>query len=98
MKWFIAVLLAGCAAPAGAGADDVRNAEMRKLEGDWKIQSIDIGGQKQEAGGGAPDRVMIKDGKATFFAVGKEIPTFRDLRLDLNPAKQPKAMDLVRQD
>jgi uncharacterized protein (TIGR03067 family) len=90
MLWCIAVLAAGVAA---AAADDVK-ADLAKLEGSWEITSVEAGGKK--AGAGAPDRVVFKDGKATFYANGEPLPTVKDLRLDLDPKQMPKAVNLVR--
>jgi uncharacterized protein (TIGR03067 family) len=96
MKWPIAVLVAGFAVPAGAVADDAAKADLAKLEGTWDVVSIEAGGMKMPAGQGGPEKAVIKDGVATFFAQGKAMPTFKDLKLQLDPKKKPKAVDLVR--
>lgn len=96
MKWSTAVLVAGLIVSVGPGADDDRKNEMQKLEGTWKIVSIEMAGKKVDPGKGAPEQAVIKDGKATFFTGGKEIPTFKDLKLELDPTKKPKSLDLVR--
>src|SRR5688500_6556953 len=95
MRWRTVVLAAGLLAPAGAGGDD-RAADLGRLEGTWDVASVEAGGKKAAPGKGAPGRVVIKDGKATFFSGDKEVPTMRDLRLDLDPKAKPKAVDLVR--
>ncbi|HSQ56579.1 MAG TPA: hypothetical protein VLM40_12625, partial [Gemmata sp.] len=43
-----------------------------------------------------PDEVVIKDGKANFLSAGKELETFRNLKIELDPKKKPRAMDLLR--
>jgi len=96
MRWTIAILAACLVVMAGVAADDDGKADMRKLEGTWEVVSIEAGGKKVDAGKGAPERVVIKDGKATFFAEGKEMPTFKDLKLELDAKKKPRAVDLVR--
>ncbi len=96
MKWTIAIFVTGFLISVGMSADDDNNAEMRKLEGTWKVTSFEVGGKKVDPGKGAPEKAVIKDGKATFFSGGKEIPTFRNLKLELDPKKKPKEINLVR--
>jgi uncharacterized protein (TIGR03067 family) len=96
MKQPIVILVASFIVSASLAADDDNKAEMQKLEGTWKIVSFEVEGRKVDPGKGAPEKAVIKSGKATLFAGGKEIPTFRDLKLELDPKKKPKAVDLVR--
>jgi uncharacterized protein (TIGR03067 family) len=56
---------------------------------------MEIDGKKVEAKE-APDKAVIKAGKATFFSQGKELPTFKDLKMEIDPKKKPKVLDLVR--
>lgn len=96
MKTLITLVAAGSVLAAGVAADADPRAELKKLEGTWEIVSIEAGGKKLDAGKGAPDRLVVKDGVATFSAGGMEIPTFKDLKLQLDPTKKPMAADLVR--
>ena len=96
MKCLIAILVAGFFVSAGFAADDQSKADMKKFEGTWEVVSIEMGGKKIAAGKGAPDKAVIKDGNATFFAAGKALRTFQDLKLKLDPKRKPKAVDLVR--
>lgn len=81
-----------------AVAGDDTKADLRALEGAWEIVGIEAGGRKLEGGKGAPEKAVVKDGKATFFSQGKEMSTFKDLKLMIDAKKQPKAVDLVRGD
>jgi uncharacterized protein (TIGR03067 family) len=96
MKWPIATLAAVVFVSVIVAADDDAKAEMQKLEGAWKVVSFEAGGMKVDPGKGAPEKIVIKNGKATFFAGGKEIPHLREVRLDLDPKAKPKAINLVR--
>ena len=95
MKWYVAVLAAGFASAAVAAEDDAK-ADLAKLDGSWEIVAIEAGGMKMDARKGAPEKAVVREGKATFFTDGKEIPTFKDMRLDLDPKKTPRSVDLVR--
>jgi uncharacterized protein (TIGR03067 family) len=96
MWWPVTVLMAGFVVSAHAADKDDSETDLRKLEGTWEIVSIEAGGKKVDAGKGAPEKAVIKHGKATFFAAGKEMPTFKDLKLELDTKRKPKAVDLVR--
>jgi uncharacterized protein (TIGR03067 family) len=96
MKWQITILVAGFFTAVSIAAADDAHADLKRLEGTWQVIAIEAGGMKVDAARGAPEKAVIKDGKATFFALGKEMPTFRGLRLDLDPKKNPKAVNLVR--
>jgi uncharacterized protein (TIGR03067 family) len=96
MKGLIAIFVAGFIVSLGLAVDEDSKADLRKLEGTWEVVSFEVGGKKVDPGKGAPEKAVIKDGKATFFAGGKEIPTFRNLKLELDPKKKPKEVNLVR--
>jgi uncharacterized protein (TIGR03067 family) len=65
------------------------------MEGAWEVTSLEAIGRKAPPGEG-PERFVVREGRATFFAKGQEMPTFRQLRLDFGASKTPKAVDLVR--
>jgi uncharacterized protein (TIGR03067 family) len=97
MKWTIAFLAAAFAVSAARSADDENKTDMKKLEGAWDVVFMDVAGKKFEPGKDAPGKLVIKDGKMTLFAEGKEVNTFKDLKLELDAKKKPKAVDLVRE-
>jgi hypothetical protein len=69
--------------------------KLAKLEGRWRVISAVAGGMPI-ADRSAPTSLVIKDGKATFFAEEKAIPTFRDLTLRPDTARESKAIDFIR--
>jgi uncharacterized protein (TIGR03067 family) len=94
MKWWInCLVLAPLALQANAGSE---KADRAKMEGTWEIVALDIAGKQTPAGPDSLDRIVIKGAKATFFAGKKELPTFKDIDLRLDPAKKPRAVDFVR--
>ena len=98
VKGQIVALLVGffiSAATASAAQDEI-DSDAPLLEGTWNVASIEAGGRKMEAAGGAPEKAVIKDGKVTFFSQGKEMSTFKNLKLQVDAKKKPKALDLVR--
>ncbi len=97
MKWMLGILTASLVTMAGLAADDENKADLKKLEGTWDVVSMEIAGKKFEAGKGAPDKLVVKDGKMTLFADGKEVSTFKDIKLDVDARKKPKAVELVRE-
>jgi uncharacterized protein (TIGR03067 family) len=98
IKCQVVVLVAALVVAAVAAADDATSTDLQALEGAWDIVSIEADGMKVDAGKGAPEKAVIKDGKATFFSQGKPIPTFKDLKLRIDATKKPRAVDLLRGD
>lgn len=96
MKFSMAILVAGFLVSVGAADDEAGKADLRKLEGVWKVVSLEVADVKVKAGPGRPEKLVIKDGKMTIFSGGKEVPTAKNLRLVLDPNEKPKAVDLVR--
>jgi uncharacterized protein (TIGR03067 family) len=96
MRQPIAVLVAGFVVSAVTAAEDDTKAELKRFEGSWEVVSIEASLMKTAPGKGAPQKAIIKDGKATFFAQGKELPTFKDLTLAIDPKKKPKVLDFIR--
>ena len=97
MKWIVAMLAVGLIAAVGIAADDDGKAEMKKLEGTWDVVSIVLSGMKADGTKGMPDKAVVKDGKATFLSEGKEMKTFRDLKIEFVPKKTPQAVDLTQE-
>ena len=95
MKWIFAMLVAGSVAAVGIAADDDGKTEMKKLEGTWEVVSIVLSGTKADGAKGMPDKAVVKDGKATFHSEGKEMKTFRDLKIEFVPKKTPQAVNLT---
>ena len=94
MRWRIVTLAVGLAVVT-ASADDAKT-ELGRLEGEWEVVGVEAGGMKAPAGSGGPEKAVVRDGTVTFFAQGKEMPTFRGLKVEADPRKKPKALDLVR--
>ncbi len=83
-------------APSEPTADDSK-ADLQALEGAWDVTSIVAGGKKLGLTEAPLEKAVIKDGKATFFWQGKEIATFKDLKLQIDAKQKPKTVDLVRE-
>jgi hypothetical protein len=49
-----------------------------------------------DTGKGAPEKAVVKGDKVTFFSGGKEMATFRDIKLQLSPKKKPKELNFIR--
>lgn len=81
--------------PALAAADD-REDELAKLAGNWKVVRLEVGGMAIEPPPGAPQQLRVEKAMATFYADGRPIETFKDLRLVLDPKQKPKHVDLLR--
>jgi uncharacterized protein (TIGR03067 family) len=93
MRQFL-VLLAACVLPAAARPDEkAAKADLAKLEGTWEVTGADVAGKKSDAKAFGVEKLVVKDGKLTLFSGGKELRVYQ---LTLDPAKTPKATDLVR--
>lgn len=79
---------------AHAVAQDAKE-KLATLEGRWTVTSLVAGGQPI-SDKYRPTKLIIKGGKATFFAEGKEMPNFRDLTLRPHTAKNSNAIDIFR--
>ena len=95
MKWLLAALMMGFLPSAIFGADDAKT-DLKRLEGTWKVVSVEAAGNKVNPGKGAPEKIVIKDGKLTLFAGGKALPTAKNLKIEIDPKKKPKTINLVR--
>ena len=95
--WRTPILLVGLLVPTGHASDD-KLAALAPLEGTWQVTSIEVAGVKDPAGlsGGGAEWLVVKGARATFFARGEEMPTFKDLGLEAAPKAGPQALDLVR--
>jgi uncharacterized protein (TIGR03067 family) len=93
MKLLIALALVGLSSTQAVAQDG--KERLAKLEGRWRVTSFIAGGMPI-TDKSAPSSLIVKDGKATFFAEEKEIPPFRNLTLRLGPAREAKAIDLIR--
>ena len=89
------VAVIGCIALTSGTAAEEPSTELKDLEGTWKVTAIEAMGREAPVGGGTPEKLVIADGEATFFAEGKEMPTFRDLVLETN-AQNPTWINLIR--
>ena len=74
-------------------ADDAKD-EAKKLEGTWKVVSVDAGGRLQDSGSG-PQQVVIQGDQITLKMKGGEGPTYR---FTVDPSQKPKAMDWFKKD
>jgi uncharacterized protein (TIGR03067 family) len=78
-----AIALLICAVSVRADDKD----EVKKLEGEWKVEAIVGGGKEIPAGKGAPEKLTIKDGKLTGF--GPEV------KLSTDATKKPKWLNMT---
>lgn len=86
----IGLLLFAIAAPPEAAV----KAELEKLEGNWKMQSVEVDGVKLPADQVREMRLAFKDGKFTsYMGAQKQIGT-----IAVDPTKKPKTMDIVPSD
>ena len=69
--------------------------DLAALDGSWKVVAIQIGGKKVPVGRGNPDKIVIKDGKITIWALEKPFAVFKDGELKLDAKQQPKTIDIV---
>jgi uncharacterized protein (TIGR03067 family) len=97
MKWISGILAIGLLVSVARPADDENKADLKKLEGSWDVQFMDVAGKKVEGGKGGPEKLVVKDGKLTLYADGKEVATFKDIKLDVDAKKQPKTVEMVRE-
>lgn len=96
MKWQLSVLIFLLSLITFAVADDAP-AEVKALEGTWKVVRMEAFGKQMEPPPGSPDQANVKDGQATFLSGGKELATFKNLKLATDPAV-PKSLNLLRED
>ncbi|MFO0927633.1 MAG: hypothetical protein U0736_11430 [Gemmataceae bacterium] len=94
MKSYVSALLAGLVVALAANAD-TEKPSSGKLNGNWEVVSLEADGMKADGKTGGLEKAVVKNGKVTFYAGEKAIPTFSNLRIVLDP-KQPTALDLVR--
>jgi uncharacterized protein (TIGR03067 family) len=91
-----AVLLcsAGVLVATGAPEEDAATADLKKMEGTWAITSEEATGRKatDEEVKKAKGKLIIQGDRYTIFAGGKTVARGK-IRLD--PAKQPKAIDIT---
>jgi uncharacterized protein (TIGR03067 family) len=93
----VPVIAAALCLWAGSAVCADEAADMKLLTGAWEVTSLEAFGQRVPVGQpGAPDKVVFKDGNATFFAQGKGMEKNIDLRVGLDASKNPKIMDFVR--
>ncbi len=70
------------------------SADMQKLIGEWVISKAQYLGKELPQDSGGPTTFFVKDGKITFLAKGKPLPTMSALQIKLDESKSPKHMDL----
>jgi uncharacterized protein (TIGR03067 family) len=95
MKWHRAILTVVLCVPSVAAADDDVKADLAKLESNWEVESVEMAGRKIRGADFGLERIVIKDGRLTFFGPKGEMPVFKNVRLELDPNQRPKAVDLV---
>jgi uncharacterized protein (TIGR03067 family) len=82
-----ACLLALCF-PVGLATADDKADELKKLSGQWELQSLEINGEKADASTFDPNTVEFKDDK--IVANSEEI-----FSIAVDPATAPKVIDLT---
>jgi len=83
------LILATC----GLLAEDIKNdaEEMKRLEGSWKLVSLEAGGKKGLSGEGrAFDKIVIAGGKLTMSN-----SPFTNLPVKIDATQKPKSIDLL---
>jgi uncharacterized protein (TIGR03067 family) len=73
---------------AGPTMADDKADELKKLSGQWEVQSLEINGEKPDPSTFDPNTVEFKDDK--IIAKGEEI-----FSIAIDPATAPKLMDLT---
>ncbi len=85
-KRFPLILLCGLLLGAG-GADDAAKAELKKLEGTWKVVSLEVAGKPVPAAQWKGAQLVFQGGRLTMM--GKTMP------VKVDPTKKPRAIDLT---
>ena len=96
MKWrALFVLAVGFLVAADKPKDDAVKKEMKKLEGTWKVVSLEMNGNKfSEEQLNAVKKMVIKGNKYTIHLANNEVTmTFK-----VDPSKKPKAIDSTYED
>jgi uncharacterized protein (TIGR03067 family) len=83
-----------CLLPAMVAWADEQSVELTTLEGTWKVVQLEARGKEVEPAPGAPDRVALKTGTATFYSQGRELPAFR--RLLMVAEARPNTLSFIR--
>lgn len=66
------------------------------LEGSWKVETIEFRGESRMPQSGMPETVQITDGVFNAFTGEKPIPTFSEMRMEINDSINPVELELVR--
>src|SRR5262245_1487475 len=77
------LLLAG-----GPGVGDDKKDEQDKVQGEWAVVSVEIGGQKREGD-------EVKNLKLVIKGSAWTAPTGQKFTFKIDPAKSPKQLDLI---
>ena len=103
MGVWLLVVLVGAAVPAAEPANDLVNAELKKLEGQWLVVSSERSGKKYPTGNehwvfvGDRARVHLRPGNADKNApfVVNEGNLLLTYHFKLDPSKSPKEIDMT---
>ena len=79
---------------AALAQDDAAKKEQEKLQGNWQLVSIQERGKTRNEAEAGKIRLTVKADKFVLAKEGEESP--REMTIKLDPAKKPKAIDLVR--
>jgi len=74
-----------------APSDDLVRREHEKLDGNWRLVSVEVDGQKMPAQQANDFSLTFKMGKFTSFRGGEK----RTGKYTLDPSKKPKTIDIV---
>lgn len=89
---FLGMLLAALPLATGRGADDVRQAELAKMAGNWKVTGLEINGQNLLPAG-TEIKVVIAADRLKFPATGGNPGS--EFTLAIDPTTSPKVVDIV---
>jgi uncharacterized protein (TIGR03067 family) len=91
LKRTMLILTAGLLLGAGE-ANDAAKAELKKLQGAWKVVALDIAGKPLPADKAEGMQIVFKDHDMTISSKDGKGNT---MRVNLDPTKKPKAIDLL---
>jgi uncharacterized protein (TIGR03067 family) len=88
------LLLVGFVVAADAPSGDKTKAEMKKLEGTWKVVSLELAGKPLPPEKARLGLLIIKGDKLTLTERGKDAKGGKTMTFKIDPTKKPKTLDL----
>ncbi len=91
LKGTVLILTTGLLLGAGA-ANDAAKAELKKLQGTWKVVSMEMAGKPLPPDKVGDTQIVVKDDVMT---IGAKDGKGNSMRVTLDPSTKPKAIDLL---